>query len=97
MDPKIIQCGVLQGSILGPVLVLIFINDITKCSNQFKYILYTDDSTLSTCVPSDNVMDSAELINNELNFPDGWNQTKLASIQIKPSTCCSLIIKMLFF
>ena len=32
----------------GPSLFLILIN-ITKCSNQFKYILYADDSTLSTC------------------------------------------------
>ena len=28
-----------------------FLNDITKCFNQFKYILYADDGTLSTCVP----------------------------------------------
>ena len=56
-NPRVIQCGVPQGSILGPLLFLIFINDITKCSNQFKYILCADDSTLSTCVPYDNVID----------------------------------------
>ena len=67
-NPRVIQCGVPQGSILGPLLFLIFINDITKCSDQFKYILYPDDSTLSTYVPGDNVLDSAELINSELKF-----------------------------
>ena len=59
-NPRVIQCGVPQGYILGLLLFLIFINDITKCSNQFKYILYAYDSTLSTCVHGDNVMDSAE-------------------------------------
>ena len=71
----------------------IFIH-ITKCSNQFKYILYADDSTLSSCVPGDNVMDSAELINSELKCFDKWlkwNKIKLASMHIRPS---SLIIKM---
>ena len=71
-NSRVIECGVPQGSILGPLLFLIFINGITKCSNQFKYILYADDSTLSTCVPGDNVMGSAELINCELKCLDRW-------------------------
>ena len=70
----------MQGSILGPLLFLIFINDITKYSNQFKYILYADDSTLSTCVPGDNVMDSAELINSELKCLDIWLKSNKISI-----------------
>ena len=50
-NPGVIQCGV-QGSILDSLLFLIFINDITKCSNQFIYILFTDDSTLPTSLPA---------------------------------------------
>ena len=46
--------------IFGPVLFFIFINGIRKCSNQFKYILYADDSTLSTCIPGDNIVHFAE-------------------------------------
>ena len=79
-NPKVIQCGIPQGSILGPLLFLIFINYITKCSNQFKYILYADDSTLSTYVPGDNVLDSAELINSELKRLDRWLKSNKISI-----------------
>ena len=63
-NPKTVSSCVPQSSILGSLLFLNFINDIRKCSSWFKYILYADDCTLSTCVPGDNVMDSAELINN---------------------------------
>ena len=79
-NPRVIQCGVPQGSILGPLLFLIFINAITKCSNQFIYILYADDSTFSTCVPGDNVMDSAKLINSELKCLDRWLKSNKISI-----------------
>ena len=79
-NSRVIQCGVLQGSILSPLLFLIFINDITKCSNQFKHIVYADDSTLSTCVPDDKVTDSAELINSELKCRDRWLKSNKISI-----------------
>ena len=70
----------IPGSILGPLIFWIFINDIARCTNQFKYIFNADDSTLSTCVPGDNVIDSAELINNQLNCLNVWLKSKKISI-----------------
>ena len=39
-----------------------------------------DDSTLSTCVPGDNVMDSTVLINSELKCLNRWLKSNKISI-----------------
>jgi hypothetical protein len=42
---KEIECGVSQGSILGPLLFIVYVNDMsTSVDDDCKLILYADDS-----------------------------------------------------
>ena len=49
---KLVSTGVSQGSIVGPLLFNIFINDIIKTSSKFAFILYTHDTTLNSTLDS---------------------------------------------
>jgi len=42
-----------QGSILGPLFFIIYLNDIAKVTKHFQPLLYADDATLFTSLNSD--------------------------------------------
>jgi hypothetical protein len=45
-DQKSITCGVPQGSVLGPLLFLLYINDFSNSATSLDFHLFADDSNL---------------------------------------------------
>ena len=81
--------GVPQGSILGPLLFLIYINDIENCSNILSFVLYADDTNAlcsNSCLKT-----LADIIQKEMNKIVEWlNANKLS---INPSKTKFIIFK----
>jgi len=79
-----IYCDVPQGSILGPTLFILYVNDMCNASVVFNAILFADDTNLF--YSGDDLKTMCEIVSSELDKLNDWFKVNKLSLNLSKTS-----------
>ena len=79
--PSRISTGVPQGSVLGPLLFVLFINDLPDCIIKCSILMYADDTVLFFSARCPKVIETT--LNSQLSIVNDWLQDNFLFLNVK--------------
>ena len=79
-----------QGSILGPILFLLYVNDINNCDTNTKFVKFADDTTVITSAPT--LQEASWRMNMSMEKVYTWFQSN--KLNLNPSKTRYMIFNL---
>ena len=78
-DVRIVTCGVLEGSVLGPLVLLIYVNDISE-NSLLSFLLFADDTNLFYSRRNPEILN--QIANQKMCKVANWLRTNIFFLNI---------------
>ena len=76
-----VSCGVPQGSVLGPLFFLIYVNDMVSASKDLELVLFADDTNIFA--KSENPSELIRKVNKGMNEIEKWFKCNRLTLNLK--------------
>ena len=87
-NPGSLSCGVPQGSILGPLLFITYINSLPDALDGFSTYLYADDTAILTTGDTPEII--TDNLNTALSRASDWMNSNKLSLNVSKTKCMYL-------